>query len=145
MMLEDGRFIMIDGGQNIGGMHTGYDPWAQVDTIYNVLSDLYVKAYGYAPSNENPITIAAWIITHGHGDHISAMWDFSHKYGAGSIKCSTEGCYCGEGEKNDSVRLQYMFANTPARSLRYNTAEANETITLTMENPSVILPPGELM
>lgn len=132
MLLEDGRFIIIDGGSNVGGMQTGYDPWAQVDTIYNVMADLYTKAFGFAPSNEKPITIAAWIATHGHGDHINAVWDLGHKYGAGDLKCSTENCYCGTGEYNNSVRIQYVLANAPARSLRYNTAEANEDITKTM-------------
>ena len=133
IMLEDGRFIVIDGGQNGGGMQNGYDPWAQVDTIYNILADLYKKAHGVIPTNENPITIAAWILTHSHGDHINAFWDFSHKYGAGDLKCSTTGCYCGEGAYNNSVKVQYLLANAPARSIRYNAAEANEDITTNME------------
>lgn len=132
MMLEDGRFILIDGGQALGGTDDGYDPWAQVDTIYNVLEDLYIKAFGEAPSEEKPITIAAWILTHGHSDHIAALWDFSHKYGAGE-GCTVETCYCKNGAKKNNVVLQNLFANTPARSLRYNAAEANEDITLQME------------
>ncbi len=62
MTLEDGRFIVIDGGYT-----------ADADGLFNYLSDHNRRADG--------ITIAAWILTHDHGDHTGAFKAFSTEYG----------------------------------------------------------------
>lgn len=62
MTLEDGRFIVIDGGYT-----------ADADALYNYLADRNRRADG--------ITIAAWVLTHDHGDHDGAFKAFSTEYG----------------------------------------------------------------
>lgn len=64
--LEDGSFIIFDGGGRAGG----------IDHIrlYNLLTKL----------NERPdgkIVIAAWILTHSHQDHYVVFYNFCVKYG----------------------------------------------------------------
>ena len=60
--LEDGSFIIVDGG---------YGSNENVDKIYSVLSK---QAEG------KPIVIAAWIFTHAHNDHADAFKVFTEKY-----------------------------------------------------------------
>ncbi|MBR2011277.1 MAG: hypothetical protein IKA06_05995 [Clostridia bacterium] len=69
--LEDGSFIMVDGGASDTVIS---------DRIYDVLEDLYIKWHGEGPDIEKPIRIAAWYVTHGHGDHVGAMSKFINKY-----------------------------------------------------------------
>lgn len=59
--LEDGRFIVVDGGG-----YTSYLP----KVIYENLQNLAV--------DKNNITIAAWIFTHAHGDHTGAFIKFAN-------------------------------------------------------------------
>ena len=49
--LEDGRFIIVDSGATV----------KSVNLLYETLQELHV--------NEGKITVAAWILTHPHGDH----------------------------------------------------------------------------
>jgi len=49
--LEDGRFIIVDSGATV----------KSVNLLYRTLQKLHV--------NEGKITVAAWILTHPHGDH----------------------------------------------------------------------------
>ena len=77
--LEDGRFVIFDGG---------YDGTADAENIYN-----YMKAVN--PKGEDaPIVIAAWFISHSHGDHFGALDAFMRKYSA-------------------VVTIEYFVANTP--------------------------------
>ncbi len=64
--LEDGSFILIDGGFN-----TAYN----INLIWDTLNELSAD---YKPDK---ITIAAWIITHAHGDHYNAFKGFMKTYG----------------------------------------------------------------
>ncbi len=60
---EDGRFIIFDGGCDEG---------AHAKAIYN-----YLKSNAPDPNN---IVIAAWYLTHAHGDHYGAFKRFSETY-----------------------------------------------------------------
>ena len=60
--LPDGRFVIIDGGYS-----------ADADGLYNYLSDRNLR--------EDGIVIAAWILTHGHADHIGCFEAFLKRYG----------------------------------------------------------------
>ena len=60
--LEDGSFIIIDGG---------YNTETHADNLYDVL-------YKQSPSGE--IVIAAWIFTHADSDHVGAFQAFTAKY-----------------------------------------------------------------
>ena len=58
--LEDGRFIIVDGG---------YGQFS-VNKLYKTLRSLHV--------NEGKITIAAWIFTHPHSDHTGAFTELTN-------------------------------------------------------------------
>ncbi len=65
--LADGSFIIIDGGENI------FEPALAVEgRIYEILKK-------QAPDPDN-IVISAWIITHAHGDHCGALFQFTDTY-----------------------------------------------------------------
>ena len=87
--LEDGRFIVIDGG----GVNSG---GTEHDRIWQVLNELYKDAYGTEPTESAPIVIAAWIGTHSHWDHYYAFQQMLKKYG-----------------KTGLLRMQYMLGNFP--------------------------------
>ncbi len=110
--LEDGTFIVIDGGSASGGMNNGSNPWYEVKLVWNILSTQYKKIWGKDPSPSNPVHIRAWHITHAHGDHMNVFWDFAHRYGGTGSQ--TLGAY---------AKLDYLIANTPAPSMVYNTGE----------------------
>ena len=58
--LTDGRFIVVDGGHSNA-------------SVAKELSDtLYEHSAGYRKSGEVPV-VAAWIVTHAHGDHYGAL------------------------------------------------------------------------
>lgn len=68
--LEDGRFVIIDGGYDAGKDFSGYVH----DLIYNYLNEHNLRSDG--------IHIAAWILTHDHPDHYNAIHGFAEKYGS---------------------------------------------------------------
>ena len=61
--LEDGRFIIHDGGFN-----------------YAFAADILKKTLDTMAIDKNNIVIAAWIVSHFHGDHIGSFISFSKKY-----------------------------------------------------------------
>ena len=69
VQLEDGRFILFDGGPyNAGDAATTDD-----------LISLYTLLKGMAPNNEKPV-IAGWFFSHAHGDHTQVATEFIKKY-----------------------------------------------------------------
>jgi len=58
--LTDGRFVVVDGGFNNGG-------------TAKVLADALKEQSSAYAKNISDITIAAWIVTHAHGDHYGAL------------------------------------------------------------------------
>ncbi len=88
LRLADGRFIVIDGG-------TGID--AFVDAIYTTLRD-------QAP-DPTKIEIAAWIVTHSHGDHNGAFINFCGKY-------------------KNAVNISMLMTNLPAESVAENAKDS---------------------
>ena len=67
--LEDGSFIIIDGGYSLTSEVSGSD----VTRLYNVLQQKNKRADG-------EIIIAAWILTHDHPDHFNVFHSFSEQY-----------------------------------------------------------------
>ncbi|MBR7185421.1 MAG: MBL fold metallo-hydrolase [Clostridia bacterium] len=61
--LSDGSFIIVDGGFNRS---------RDAKAIYDYM-------YKHAPDKNN-ITIASWIMTHAHGDHAGAWYQFAQNY-----------------------------------------------------------------
>ena len=73
--LSDGRYIVIDGG---------HPTQPEADEIYNFMFDNLVT---------DEITIAAWIFTHEHGDHVGGYKAFAESYA-------------------DKVTLQHILVNS---------------------------------
>ncbi len=73
--LEDGSFIVYDGGGNSNGDYV---------QLYNTLDSLNKRPDG-------KIVIAAWILTHEHWDHYTNFSTFCKNY---SSKIKLEGMYC---------------------------------------------------
>ena len=90
--LEDGRFIVIDGGASVSGA---------LSSLYTLLCKLYHNIYGREPDATHRIPIAAWIITHSHADHYGAACAFLETYG------------------KSTVRLEYLIGNWPAANEAY--------------------------
>ena len=73
--LEDGSFIIIDGGASESGSTDHH-------RMYRVLRDLYYLAHGYtANETDHRIQLAAWYLTHSHGDHAGNFAQFAGTYG----------------------------------------------------------------
>ena len=73
--LSDGRFMVIDGGF-----------WDDDDTNGQEMARLFQWMQEHADydhdgkSANNPVTIAAWLITHQHSDHINGAYKFGMMY-----------------------------------------------------------------
>ena len=115
-MLEDGSFVVVDGG---GTGNAGVDKEGTKDdkhpgdvpehkAIYDVLVKMYTNVYGHAPTEEKPIHISAWYLTHAHWDHISAFTNFMKEYGS-------------------DVTMDYAIANVPVQESAYWNAELSIT------------------
>lgn len=61
--LEDGKFVILDGGFN-------YKLGA--DNLFNTLTTMAV--------NPDDITVAAWVVSHFHGDHVGTLVQFVQNY-----------------------------------------------------------------
>ncbi len=67
--LEDGSFLVNDGGGNEDGDPDNYNP----DRLYQILKKLN-------KSPDGKIHIAAWLLTHEHWDHYDNFYEFVMKY-----------------------------------------------------------------
>ena len=103
IQLEDGRFIIFDGGSN---------PRGEDERLFDILCSLHTKATGKEPAADNPICIAAWFITHSHGDHTDAFFGFIRKY-----------------VRQGYAQLQYLMGNYPSSVTAYNAAGGDSTMT----------------
>ncbi len=127
IMTEDGKFFVLDGGgattkenksAENGNLKTR--PEHEIDNLYSILRDLYVKTFGVAPSKDAPIEIVGWAISHNHGDHTNVLWEFSEKFGTYGKKVTY-----GEDKisENVYVTVDYIFGSYPTDSRLYNTGE----------------------
>ena len=96
--LEDGSFVIIDGASN-----------KNVSEFYSLLKALYKGIYGTNPSSSNPIRIAAWYLTHSHGDHVGLLNGFSSYLGT-------------------DVVLDAIITNFPSNDEIYNAPSVNQSI-----------------
>lgn len=101
MTLEDGSFIVLDGGANKSAVDK--------NRLYNVLSDLHTQAYGSTPNANNPIVISAWYLSHLHMDHYSNFYSFLQTYGP-------------------KTECHYLIANFASDSETYNCYDPNPTL-----------------
>ncbi len=97
--LPDGRLIVVDGGGH-------YEKNAGI--IYKNLQEM-------APDKDN-ITIAAWVLTHAHGDHTGGFIKFTNSY-AGKVKVERV-------IHNFTTKAQYALVNDYGRDDQARTAAA---------------------
>lgn len=79
LRLSDGRFIIIDGGIEMDGSTI------QADTLYATLNKY---------NTLDSLTIAAWVFTHAHSDHITTFTSLVNKY-------------------SDSIKIEQLIYNYP--------------------------------
>lgn len=101
IQLEDGRFIVIDGGNNNSASNT-QSYGTERANVWDALVRLYTKTYGFAPSISRPVHIAAWYNTHAHGDHTNTFLSVLKDYGP-------------------YIKLDYILANLPGEKEVYPT------------------------
>lgn len=92
LTLEDGRFVIFDGGKKGDGN-------LMTDRLWDVLTALHTQIYGKAPDKQDPIRVAAWVITHSHSDHYNVPREFMKKY-------------C----QNGKIKIEYLVGNFPSKS-----------------------------
>ncbi len=104
--LEDGSFILLDGGAS---------NTIDRDRIYAVLCDLYARGNHATdvPTKEDPIRIAAWYLSHGHGDHYGSMASFVKQY------CANYDKFC--------VTVDRLIANFASDEEYFNSESGRET------------------
>ena len=97
IMLEDGRFVIIDGG-NVSTKKNGVYPESQA--IWDAMLALYKKAYGASavPTAQRPLHVAAWYLTHAHADHYNAFYYMVDMIGA-------------DASKKAVFKIDYVIAN----------------------------------
>lgn len=96
--LEDGRFILFDGGKT----RNDIGKYEEQERLWQALVDLHEQANGPL-STSNPIRVAAWVITHSHGDHFRVCANMLEDYG-----------------KNGLFQMEYLIGNFPSVSESYN-------------------------
>ncbi|MBQ9778252.1 MAG: MBL fold metallo-hydrolase, partial [Clostridia bacterium] len=95
--LEDGRFIVFDGGGVNDDAAT-----AEHKVLWSTLTMLQERISGKAVSSSNPVHIAAWVLTHAHWDHYYAFVRMADTYGS-----------------SGQLKMDYMFANVPTQEGSY--------------------------
>lgn len=96
--LEDGSFVVVDGG---------YNNSADMKRMFDLLNALHKEATGADASTENPIRIAAWYLTHDHGDHYQLFYEFLRNR-----------------EYNDKVVLERLIANFASDEEIFNAVDS---------------------
>ena len=91
--LEDGRFIIVDGG--------GHNK-TSLSSLYTTLQDL-------APDKDH-ITVAAWFITHAHSDHVGTFLKFTEEGYHKSIRVENIIHHLVETDKDRTLQTREAFA-----------------------------------
>ena len=76
--LEDGRFIVIDGGENALSLYSAGESTSEAESDYSNVNHLLDLLNTFNTGHEKP-TVAAWILTHDHGDHADLL-QHDYKY-----------------------------------------------------------------
>ncbi len=103
--LEDGSFVVFDGGNQTSG-------GAEHDALWRALCKLHTDIYKSAPTQQNPVRIAAWILTHAHGDHYNVFKKLGGAYGSTGL-----------------LKVDYMIANIPAVTSVYTIRSIAQAMT----------------
>ncbi|MBE6554660.1 MAG: hypothetical protein E7663_00305 [Ruminococcaceae bacterium] len=110
--LEDGSFIVLDGGGSSSTSSTNSD----AEHLYKVLEKMHTEISGSSVSKSNPIRIAAWYISHSHNDHHDVFYKFCQSY------TNSAGIF-GFGAKYATI--DYLIANFASDDEVYNVYDPN--------------------
>ncbi len=113
LRLSDGRFVVIDGG------HNDYDDYVR---LYDVMKSQCV-------GTEEPV-VAAWFITHPHGDHYGVLLQFAPAY-RGKVKIEQVIYNFGSS--------QTLKNYTPSETLAKSVEESGETVVVARAGQSFYL------
>ena len=107
--LEDGSFVVFDGGAS-GTMQIAGESWSTAEKIWNILNARYEMIFGEKPENKDGkrIRIAAWVVTHSHGDHYGAATSFWSVY-----------------NNNKTWEMDYLIGNYPSSSAVHFVADSD--------------------
>ena len=97
--LADGSFVVFDGGLDDTVSSSSRYKRQNARRIYEIVKS-------YTPAGKTP-TIAAWIITHGHNDHMGAFMAFD------------------ELNYNDRVTVESVILNLPSHEMYDDLSDAN--------------------
>lgn len=118
IVLEDGSFIIFDGGgrgENIDDHHY----------LWDTLTALYTNIHGQAPSKASPIHVAAWVLTHDHQDHYGVMHETISYYGS-----------------TGRLKIDYLIANFSSRTETFNSVNPGFTTYNNIANLQAKVPGG---
>lgn len=130
MTLEDGSFVIFDAGRPSNNSR---------DEIYKVLYALYLEGHnGQKPTTSDPIRIAAWVLSHGHGDHIGNLKPFIDRYCKNYGKGS-DVSFTGMETHKACVTIDRIIANFTSKEETYNAENPNESIRNTYAELSTLI------
>ena len=92
--LEDGSFIVIDGGYSVADVE-----------MWNALKALHKNIYNVEPSATSPVRVKAWYVTHAHNDHYESF-----------EKLISDHLPIGD------LTVEYLVGNFPEPSAAYNSS-----------------------
>ena len=103
--LEDGSFVVFDGGNMTtdGPEHS---------LLWRALCTLYENIYKQSPTQKEPVRIAAWVLTHAHGDHYRVFKKLADTYGSTGL-----------------LQVDRMIANIPAVDSAYTISSIAKLMT----------------
>ncbi len=114
LQLEDGRFVIVDGGNSISSCSSHPNDHQDREVLYHTLVGLYKEAHGGAePTASNPIHIAAWLVTHSHADHYANVNAFLKEYVPKKL-----------------VKMEYLVGNYPELSTVYSVTSGSDNINM---------------
>lgn len=113
--LQDGSFVLLDGGRSTTNAR---------DEIYKVLLAYYMDSHnGSFPTANDPIRIAAWVVSHGHGDHTGNIASFINQYCAGYG--TRDVSISGITKHKTYVTVDRLIANFISDEEHYNDRDGN--------------------
>ena len=99
LRLSDGRFIVIDGGYN-------EQKFYEAESLYDLMQEQNVLP---------KITVAAWIITHPHKDHLGAAADFLRHYTTADLNIERLILNFPTDEDIEATEIETLDSNDPSR------------------------------
>ena len=121
IQLEDGSFIVVDGGQRQTDMLQTND---EGDNLYKVMSKLHYDAFkDEAGGVPETITIRAWYLTHSHYDHFYGFSAFAYQYGKGNKVDTTKATLVDNKYKADIQNIITHIVSNSVQNISNSNTE----------------------